>query len=177
MRKRRKVTAVLGAAAITIGASIALAQSPNDRVTFPGDYATTFTNYLSVDRQNGTQVMRLFANDIAMQGPGPDGQLADGAIIVGEIYPALKDADGNVIVSDLDRFIRGDLAAIAVMEKQEGWGEVFPDELRNGDWDFNIFTASGEPRDANLDDCRACHAPLGESDHLFSFQHLPMALN
>ena len=177
MRKFRTVTMFLGGAAVAVGASIALAQSPDDRVAFPADYATTFTHYESVDRQNGTQVMRLYANDIAMQGPGEDGRLADGAIIVGEVYPALKDDDGNVIVSELGRFIASDLAAVAVMEKQDGWGDAFPDELKNDDWDFNIFTATGESRDANLDDCRACHSPLDDRDHVFSFQHLPMAMN
>lgn len=164
--------AVLAGAALGIGVTLAVAQAPDDRVAFPSDY-TTYSNYLSVDRQNGTQVMRIFANDIAMQGPGEDGRLADGAVLVGEIYPALTDADGNVVVSELGRLIRGDLAAIAVMEKQDGWGDAFPDGLRNDDWDFAIFTAAGERRDANLDDCRACHAPLGERDHVFSFQHLP----
>jgi len=166
---------VAATASLAVGATLAFAQAPDDRVGFPADYATTFTNYVSVDRQNGTQVMRIFANDIAMQGPGPDGRLADGAIIVGEIYPALVDGEDNVVITDLGRFIRGDLAAIAVMEKQAGWGDVFTDELRNDDWDFAIFSSTGERRDADLDACRACHAPLGDKDHVFSFRHLPGA--
>ena len=174
--RRASLSAVVAASAvIATFATFAVAQSPDDRVGLPADYAETFTNYLSVDRQNGTQVMRMFANDIAMQGPGEDGRLADGAIIVAEIYPALTDADDNVIVTELGRFIQGQLAAIAVMEKQEGWGEAFPPELRNDDWDFAIFTPTGDRRDANLDDCRACHAPLTDRDHVFSLRHLPAA--
>jgi hypothetical protein len=176
MGKNANAAAVLTSVALGIGATIAVAQAPDDRVSFPANYATKYSNYLSVDRQNGTQIMRIFANDIAMQGPGEDGRLANGAILVGELYPALTDADGNVLMSELGRMIRGDLAAVAVMEKQEGWGSVFPDEFRNGDWDFAIFTADGQRRDANLDDCRGCHAPLDDRDHVFSFQHLPGAI-
>jgi len=133
--------------------------------------------YLEVNRQNGTQVMRVYGNDIAMQGPGEDGRLADGAVLIGEVYPALTDDDDNVITSELGRFIRGDLAAIAVMEKQDGWGADFSDELRNDDWDFNIFSAAtGEPLDTDLNNCRACHAPLDDRDHVFSFQHIPGGL-
>ena len=55
-------------------------------------------NYLSLDRvQDPDQVIRLFANDIAMQGPDKDGKLPFGSIIVGEIYKARLDSEGEVI--------------------------------------------------------------------------------
>lgn len=162
------------AAASAFALSLTMARAQEERISFPADYATEFTNYLSLDRHaNDGQIMRIFANDIAMQGPGPDGRLAEGAVVVGEIYAVLKDADGNVVLSELGRRIRGNLAAIAVQEKGAGWGEAFPDELRNDDWDFALFSPDGERRDTDLDSCRACHSPLEDRDHLFSFQHLP----
>ena len=168
-------------AALVAGAAIALlltvARAQDDRIQFPDVY-TTYSIFLSIDKlfpsPNDGQIMRIFANYIAMQGPGEDGRLADGAVIVGEIYAAVKDADGNVILSELGRRIRGNFVDIAVMEKQDGWGELFTDEFRNDDWDFALFGPDGARRDIDLNSCRACHAPLDARDHVFSFEHLPI---
>lgn len=150
-----------------------LAAADEHRVRFPADYATQFSNYLSLDRiQNPDQTIRLFANDTAMGGAGEDGSLPNGSVLVAEIYSAVKDADGNVVTSELGRRIRGGMAAIAVMEKQEGWGEAYPEPLRNGDWDFAVFSPEGERLDKDLNACRSCHAPLKDRDHVFSHKHI-----
>ena len=92
-------------------------------IQYPEGYETTYSNYLSLDRvQNPDQVIRLFANEPAMAGPGPDGKLPYGSILVAEVYKARKDADGNVITSSLGRRIRGELALIGVMQRERGWG-------------------------------------------------------
>ena len=54
------------------------------------------------------------------------------------------------------------------MQKGEGWGEKFSPEFRNGDWDFAIFSPKGERLvKKDLNDCRACHQPFAETQHLF----------
>lgn len=154
-------------------AAIPLANATDDRVKFPTGYATTFTNYLSLDRvQNPDQIIRLFANPTAREAAAAGQPLPDGSILVGEIYAAKKDKDGNVITSSLGRRIRDKFVAVAVMEKRAGWGEAFPADLRNGDWDFAIFSPDGTPLKKDLNTCRQCHAPLGETQHLFSLEHL-----
>ena len=85
---------------------------------------------------------------------------------------AKKDDDGEVIESVLGQRIRGDLALVAVMEKQAGWGDQFPEELRNGDWDFAAFKPDGSDAKKDLDSCRSCHAPLGDLKHVWSFEHM-----
>lgn len=159
---------VFGLALIT---TMAIADEP--RVAFPANYATSFKNYLSLDRtQNEDQIIRLFANETALTAANENKELPDGSILIGEIYAAKKDKDGKVITSALGRRIREKLVAVAVMEKKSGWGAAFPDELRNGDWDFGIFSPDGAPLKKDLNTCRQCHAPLKETQHLFSLQHL-----
>lgn len=159
------------AAAIAAVAGMAVAEEP--RIAFPENYASTFQNYLSLDRvQNPDQIIRLFANEQALTAAREGQELPNGSILVGEIYAAKKDEQGNVMTSALNRRIRGKLAAIAVMEKREGWGAAFPEELRNDDWDFAIFSPDGKRLDKDLNSCRQCHAPLKESQHVFSLEHL-----
>jgi Cytochrome P460 len=120
------------------------------------------------------QIIRLFANDTAVAAGQRGEDLPNGSVLVGEIYAGRKDGDVNVMTSRLGRRIRDKLVAIAVMEKQAGWGAQFPKELRNGDWDFAIFSRGGNPLDKDLNASRSCHAPLQETQHIFSLQHLVM---
>jgi glucose/arabinose dehydrogenase len=164
---------VLGAAlVVTLAASAASADK--ERIAFPADYQTKMQNYLSLDRtQNDDQVIRLFATEETLKAAKSAAELPNGTVLVAEIYKAKKDKDGKVIVSSLGRRIRDKLAAIAVMQKGEGWGAKFPEELRNGDWDFAIFSPGGERLvTKDLNSCRACHAPLKGTQHLFSLEHM-----
>lgn len=162
---------LIAAAAMAGAANLAYAEQP--RVSFPQSYQTEFKNYLSLDRvQNPDQIIRLFANEAALDAGSKGRELPDGSVLVGEIYAALKDADGKVVTSSLGRRIRTKLVAIAVMEKRKGWGETLPAEYRNGDWDFGIYSPDGKALDKDLNACRKCHAPLGASQHLFSLQHI-----
>jgi len=150
----------------------ALAQGSG--IQLPSDYRTSFTNYLSLDRaQNHDQIIRLFANDVAMKGMKSDGEFPYGSVFVAEVYKAKKDANGEVVTSELGRRVRDKFALIAVMEKQPGWGDKFDKPYKNGDWDFAAFKPDGTvAASKDLNACRSCHAPLGKSDHVFSFEHL-----
>lgn len=156
-----------------LGLMAGAAYAEDERIPFPADYKTAFTNYLSLDRvQNDDQIIRLFANDAVMDAASAGKPLPNGSILVGEIYAARKDEHGNVMTSSLGRRIRDKLSAIAVMEKRDGWGAGFSDALRNGDWDFAIFSPEGERLDKDLNACRQCHAPLVDKQHVFSIEHL-----
>ena len=150
-----------------------LAIADEERISFPINYSTKFQNYLSLDRvQNDDQIIRLFANDIALTAAKEGRELPNGSVIVGEVYKAKKDEDGNVVESSLGRRVRAKLAAVAVMEKGDGWGAAFSEDLRNGDWDFAIFSPDGKRLNKDINACRSCHAPLKETQHLFSLEHL-----
>ena len=137
-------------------------------------YETTMVNYVSLDRtQNADQTIRLFASKTALDAAKAGEELPYGTVLVAEIYKAKKDENGKVIISSLGRRIRGDFAAIAVMQKEKGWGETIAAELRNGDWDFAIFSPKGERlAQKDLNECRGCHAPLKKTQNLFSLEHM-----
>jgi len=154
--------------------ALSCAMAGEERIAFPADYRTEMVNYVSLDRtQNPDQTIRLFAPRAALDAAKAGEELPDGTVLVAEIYKARMDEDGKVITSSLGRRIRDKFAAVAVMEKGKGWGETFPAGLRNGDWDFAIFSPQGERLvNKDLNECRACHAPLEKSQHLFSLEHM-----
>ena len=84
----------------------------------------------------------------------------------------MLDDSGEVMVSALGRRIRGDMALVAVMERREGFGTGLPEGLKNEQWEFATFKPDGSLADKDLNACRACHAPLTETHHLFSFEHI-----
>ncbi|MBL8846750.1 MAG: cytochrome P460 family protein [Hyphomicrobium zavarzinii] len=158
---------------LILGLVAGTAYAADERISFPADYKTSFTNYLSLDRvQNEDQIIRLFANPVALEAAAAGKELPNGSVLVGEIYAAKKDKDGKVMKSALGQRIRDKLAAIAVMQKEEGWGSTIPENLRNGDWDFAIFSPDGKRLNKDLNTCRQCHAPLASTQHLFSLEHL-----
>ena len=188
MRQRRiaLLTGSLGAllALLVPWASTGLAEGvgtqvaePAQPVALPENYRETFTNYLSLDRvMNPDQVIRLFANDAAMKGPGEDGLLPFGSVLVAEVYKAKVDDSGQAVLSSLGRRIREEMVLLAVMERAKGLGENLPEDLRNEHWDFAAYKPDGSDAGKNLDTCRACHAPLKSTHHLFSYEHLAQEL-
>lgn len=159
---------------VVVGAVSSPAEEEKPRIDFPENYRANMVNYLSLDRtQNPDQVIRLFAPKSALDAAKAGKAFPNGTVLVAEVYKAKKDKDGEVIESSLGRRIRTKFAAVAVMQKEAGWGDKFSDDLKNGDWDFAIFKPTGERLvKKDLNKCRSCHAPLAETQHLYSLEHM-----
>ena len=142
------------------------------RVAFPTGYDTAFTQYASRDRVPKKQVVEVFANQVAVDSARGAATMADGSVLVMEVYKAAVDAQGEAKKMDNGRFEKGDLAAIVVMEKQAGWGAAYADEIRNGDWEYAKFKANGEASGDDTKACFECHKPLETSNFVFTFAEL-----
>ena len=75
---------------------------------------------------------------------------------------------------DPDGFIVGSkLVAYTAMEMRAGWGQNIPAILRNGDWNYAVFTAGKNRRPGvNHATCFACHKPLANDSYVFSLKAL-----
>lgn len=160
--------------AVTIAGIAASAAAFEDRVlNLPADYKTAFDKYLISDRLGQEdQVIALYANSIAREGARADGKLPNGSVLIGEIYAAKKDAEGNVVETALGRRVPDKLKAIVMMERQAGWDAQYPAELTVGDWEFEVFSPAGENLGKDTTACRECHHPLGDTEYLWSYEHL-----
>ena len=153
------------------------ALAAEDRVLeLPADYKA-WGSYMISDRlpANDTQVISLFANDTARTGELDGGALPEGSVIVGEIYKAKLDEDGEPVESPLGRRIPADIAAIVVMERRADWAEQYPEELKLGGWEFEVFSPDGTNLNKDTAGCRECHAPRGETDYLWTIDHIRAA--
>ena len=148
-----------------------------DLIEFPEGYQDSFTQYATVNRADERkQVVKIFANDVALASAKDGAPLDSGSVLVMEIYKAKLDADENPVVGSDGFFEQDEMAAIAVMESRAGWGEEYPAEIRNGTWEYALFDAKEHTLvERDYQPCFECHKPLQESDFVFSFDALTEA--
>jgi len=170
MSKLRKVS-VMMLACVTF---VALAGGDPEFVPFPEGYKNTDTHYATVNRKNGKQVGVLYANEAALGSIKYGDELVPGSRVTMEIYKLKKDADGNPIKGSDGIYEKGDLAAIAVMEKSIDWPDNFSEDHRADEWGFAIYDPKGQPKKNDLD-CASCHIPIGTQDELFTHAQLKAA--
>jgi len=145
---------------------------PN-RISFPADYAKGVL-YGTVDRADNKQYRELYVSPPEAIDAAKKGEpLPRGTVLTLVQYRAQLDADGNPVKDAGGRFIKGDLVAYTVMEKREGWGSEIPESIRNGEWEYQAFTAArtANPK-ADLANCYTCHKPLDKDDYVFTYDRL-----
>lgn len=140
-------------------------------VRLPEGYENSFSNYATINRSNGKQVAKLYANIAAVASHIEGNRAASGSILIMEIYKPQTDAEGQPITGEDGIFEIDTLEAIAVMENRHTWGETYPAEHRTGDWGYALYNPNGSPKNNELD-CVQCHAPLKEQDYMFTYQKL-----
>ena len=92
-------------------------------VAYPEGYRDSFTHYSTVNRADDRkQVVKIFANDIAIGSVGNGAPLDSGAVIAMEVYKAELDASEQPVMGDDGFFVPAELAAVAVMESRDGFG-------------------------------------------------------
>jgi hypothetical protein len=162
MRTRRALLLVL-----PIAAASALAAT--DKVPFPEGFASGFVRYKVVDRDDRNIARFMYMNPEAWVAAEPGEPLPHGTIIVMEDHPVRmqddetpeRDADGRLIPTD-------ETTNVFVMQKGEGWGAEYPEELRNGEWEYAWFAPDGARMDRELTGCFECHMAQAAADFTFT---------
>ena len=166
--------AALGAlAAVTAAAQV---RAGGDKIAFPESYAKGVL-YTTVDRADNKQYRELYVSPPEAIDAAKKGEpLPSGTVITLLQYKAKLDDQGNPAKGADGRFSKTDLIGYTVMEKRSGWGAEYPDTVRNGEWEYQAFTAEKKVNDkANLTACFNCHKPLDKQDFVFSYDKLKTA--
>lgn len=146
-----------------------LPQIAKTQVAFPEGYRTSFTLYQTVNRSDINQVRYLYANPVALQAVRAGMPPPAGSVLLLEQWAAKLDADRKPVVAAGGFYVPDRLLGYAVMGAGAGWGQGFPEMLRNGDWNYAQFNPDMKLRPGvNQADCLACHKPLDKANYLFS---------
>jgi hypothetical protein len=146
-----------------------------DLVVFPENYAKGVL-YTTVDRADNKQYRELYSTPEAIEAVKAGKPIPSGTVLTLVQYKAKLDAAGQPEKDANGRFIKGDLVAYTVMEKRAGWGGEYPDDVRNGEWEYQAFKADKTVNDkAVLKNCFGCQRPLDKQDFVFSFDKMKTA--
>ena len=154
-RKMLLIAALGTTAAASITAYAQVAGLGGDKIKFPADLGTLYT---TVDRADNKQFREYYANSVASAAARKGEALPAGSVLTGVLFKAKLDAKGEPEKGANGRFVKDDMIGYIVMEKQKGWGAAIPAEFRNGEWEYQNFTAAKAVNDkANLKACFECH--------------------
>jgi cytochrome c553 len=159
------------------GAKSALLPSvAKTRLTFPEGYKDSFTKYHTINFPATKQVRYYFANKAALQAAKEGRPQPDGAVLFVEVHAARLDADKKPVTGPDGFYAPDKLLFYTAMATGADWGKEFPDALRNGNWNYAVFTADKQHRPGvNQAECLACHKPLDSTSYLFTLKQIAEA--
>ncbi|HZM35368.1 MAG TPA: cytochrome P460 family protein [Burkholderiales bacterium] len=165
-------TFILSLAAVTIGT---LAHAGPEKIQFPNDYLKGVL-YQTLDRPDSKQYRELYAPPAAVEAVRKGQPIPYGTILTLVQWSVHTDEKGNPLKDASGRFLKKDIIAHTVMQKERGWGGDYPaDWPRNGEWEYAVFTADGKPNpkgNANNKACFTCHLPHAKQDFVISLAKL-----
>jgi len=163
---------------VLLASAVVMAPATADtgKVKLPENYGTTFVRYSSVDKPNAenpekTKMRFFYVNPESLAAAQANKPVPEGTVLIMEDRAVQRDSDGKPLLDSAGRFIPTDkITNIFIQEKQSGWGEQYPQAVRNGEWEYAWFTADGSRKaDKTMDGCFACHKGAEASDYNFTF--------
>jgi cytochrome c553 len=136
----------------------------------PVGFPAGFTEYdRAIDLPTRVVTVR-FANNAALQSARTGSAMPTGAVVMSGEYAAVLDPAGEPVKDAQGRALAGALRTLAGMEVRSGWGAQVPALLRNGDWHYGLWSATGVSRLKDMHaQCLACHQPLAGQRHVFTW--------
>jgi cytochrome c553 len=145
-------------------------------VAFPEGYKDNFVQYHTINFPATKQVRHYYANKPALQAAKEGKPIPDGAVIFVEVHMAKLDANNNPVTGADGFYVPEKLVAYTAMATGKDWGKDFPEMLRNGDWNYAVFTPDKQLRaGVNQAECLGCHKPLDNVSYLFTLKQLAAA--
>jgi hypothetical protein len=143
---------------------------------FPEGYKDSFSKYHTINFPATRQVRYYYANKAAIQAAKEGKPLPEGSVLLAEVYSAKLDADKKPVSGADGFYVPEKLLFYTAMSSGPEWGRDIPEMLRNGNWNYAVFTTEKQPRPgANQAECLACHKPLDKASYVFTLKQLAEA--
>lgn len=155
---------------VVLPLAAATATAGPELVDYPEGYGRDFVLYDKIDKPE-RKIVRFMYVDPASDAAATAGEaLPYGTVLVMEDHPVELDGEEPVLDAQGRLVPTDEIRNVFVMEKQPGWGAEYPEELRNGEWEYARFLADGNRlADAQFTGCFECHKGQAEEDYTFSF--------
>jgi cytochrome c553 len=145
-------------------------------MAFPADFPKGFREYRRESDGDSKTVGISYANTVAFQAARDGQPLPDGLVVMVVNHAAKTDAAGQVQADGRGGLEPGAVQSYSGMAAGAGWGDAMPALLRNGNWQYGLFNAKGEPRIRDLQPrCLACHQPQAAQSFVFTLPALRKA--
>jgi hypothetical protein len=175
MKSFLPTTAVVFMNVLLAGTIAVQVKAGPELVKFPATYDKGVM-YGVVSNPNNKLYREFYTTKEAVDAAKAGKPVPSGTWIVMKSFKSKLDASGAPLKGADGNFVKDELAAYAVMEKRTGWGKEYPDNLRNGEWEYQAFTAAKAVNDkANIKACFECHKPKSGDDYLFTLGMLKSA--
>ena len=175
MSDRRGISLAISAVCIGGGALLAATVTAGpENIRFPEGFEKGVL-YSTLDRYDIKQYRELYSTPEAVKAVRDGKPIPSGTVLTLVQYGAKTDEKGNPVKDAKGRFVKGDLIGYTVMEKRKGWGTGYPDEWRNGEWEYAAFTKDKQQNakaNANSKNCFVCHKPHEKQDFVMSLASL-----
>lgn len=172
----RSLTATAFLLATVCGiAPVVHVQAGADSVAFPENYAAG-AKWLVIDKAERKEVHEHYATPAAIEAARRGQPMPNGTVFTLVRYAAQLDGKGNPLKDANGRLVKGELAGFGVMEKRAGWGSEYPETLRNGEWEYRVFTPDKKPNpNMKLAACFECHKAQAGHDFVQAYDRLKEA--
>jgi len=176
MTTRRNITIAATIATLAASAAAIDVRAGADKVMFPENYAKGVV-YMQIDRGNNKQLTQYYVTPAAIEAAKKGEPLPSGTTITAVGFAAKLDEQGNPVKDADGHFVKaGEPTGFRVMEKRTGWGTDYPEDKRNGEWEYRVFKADRTVNAGpDLNGCFGCHKPQAKQDFVFTYDKLKAA--
>lgn len=156
-------------------AFVANVEAGPDNVSFPESYASG-VRWLVIDKPDRRELHEHYVTPAAVEAARRGQAMPSGTVFTLVRYAARLDAEGHPLKDADGHFVKGEVAGFGVMEKRAGWGSDYPDTLRNGEWEYRVFTPNKMPNpNTKLTACFECHKAQADRDFVQAYDKLKQA--
>jgi len=169
--RRFHVAVALVFAAVAALLVVVAAKAGREKVAFPA--YQNHVLYDVLDQPDLAEIREAYITPEALTKFRADRTFPSGTVLTMPTFKALTNEKGEFVRDANGRLVRGRLDRIVVMEKRTGWGAEYPEDFRNGEWEYERFRPDGA-RDttADIPGCFKCHKPFAKLDFVFTIQEI-----